>query len=167
MTDAENNTAVSPFTARAFPTKRKVAVPPEDNVPTLLIFVGAQSATQIETVITGIRREIPDPETLLVVNVVDLRGVPKLMKGMAERVIRAAYDTAAKQIPNGYDPADQLILIPDWKGTIFKAYDVDNVNQQVHLVMVNGAGERMAAYSGDNPAAAGLEMARAALNGSG
>ena len=80
------------------PTKRKVLIPSETSVPMLLVFMGSQTATQLEDVVKNVRLQQPDPEQLLIVNVVDLRGVPKLLKKTAETVIRAAFDQAAAQL---------------------------------------------------------------------
>ena len=136
---------------KAFPTNLAINVPDSQGTPTLLVFVGYQTATKIEGVVSGIRRILPDPEKLSIINVVDLNNVPRLMQGAAKKIIKASYDQAAKQIPEGYDPATQLILLTDWKGKIGKAYGVRDVNEDLALVMIDENGRISNRYQGPEP----------------
>lgn len=144
---------------QAIETKRPVAVPHPQQTPMMLVFLGYQTATKLQETVMAVRRQYPDPAALLIANVVDLSSVPRLMRGAAESIMRNAYSQAAKSVPNGYDPVDQLILLPDWQGKVFKQYKVRNANQQLALVAVNGAGEIAGHYQGDNAVGAALDLA--------
>lgn len=166
----ELGTTAPDFKLRAIPTKRKVLIPSDIGVPMLLVFMGAQTATQLEDVVKNVRLQQPDPAQLLVVNVVDLRGVPKLLKKTAETVIRASYDQAAAQLPEEFDPIEHLILIPDWKGKIFKAFGVKDANSNLAIVALNGEGQVIGHFQGEDIVPAALEMisksgSRSALDG--
>ncbi|MEM7333239.1 MAG: hypothetical protein AAF490_14210 [Chloroflexota bacterium] len=143
---------------KAFPTNLAIVVPSETQTPTLLVFVGYQTATKIEGVVSNIRRIIPNPESLLIINVVGLKNVPRLMKGTAKKIIQASYDQAAKQIPEGHDPATQLILLTDWKGKIMKAYGVGDVSEHLALIMIDENGRISHRYQGPEPVTEAMEM---------
>jgi len=154
----EIGTIAPDFKLRAIPTKRKVEIPSESGVPMLLVFMGAQTATQIEDVVKNVRLYQPDPAQLLIVNVVDLRGVPKLLRKMAETVMRASYDQAAAQLPDEFDPAEHLILVPDWKGKIFKALGIRDASKNLAIVALNAAGQVIGHYQGEAIVPVALEL---------
>lgn len=154
-------TAAPPFSLRAVPTKRKVSMPLGNGTPAMMLFVGAQTATGMESVVRDVRLRYPDPSQLMIINVVDLRGVPKLLRGTAETIMRAAYDKAAEQIPDGHDPAEHLILLPDWKGKLFKAYGVPDVNKHLALVMVDESSTIRGHYHGPDIGQAAVKLADA------
>lgn len=148
---------------KAFPTNRPIAVPSPEGTPTLLLFVGYQTATQIENVVLSVRRLIPDPERLLIINVFDLQNVPRLMHGTAKKVIKGAYQQAAAQVPDGYDAESQLIILTDWKGKVSKQYGVSDVNAHVALVLVDRDGRVANRFQGLNPEHEAAEMIRKLL----
>lgn len=158
MAFIEIGTTAPEFKLRAVPTKRKVDIPSASGVPMLLVFMGAQTATQIEEVVKNVRLQQPDPAKLPIVNVVDLRGVPKLMRRIAETVMRASYDQAAAQLPDEFDPAEHLILIPDWKGKIFKAFGVRDASKNLAIVALDGDGQVTGHYQGKSVVHAALEL---------
>ena len=146
------------FKDKAFPTNFPVQIPNPNNTPTLLLFIGYQTAPKIEGVVSTIRRVVADPDKLLIINVVDLKGVPRLMRGAAQKIIKAAYEQAAMKIPEGYDPASQLIMLTDWKGKIGKSYSVTDVNQALALISINGDGTIANRYQGDDAEHVALDM---------
>ena len=58
---------------------------------------------------------------------IDARVVPRLFRGTAEGMMEREYREAAAAMPKGYDPAEHLILLPDWKGEVVRAYGVDHL----------------------------------------
>ncbi len=154
----EIGTAAPAFKLRAIPTKRKVEIPSALGVPMLLVFLAAQTATQIEDVVKNVRLQQPDPAKLLVVNVMDLRSVPKLLRKTAETVMRTSYEQAAAQMPDDFDPAEHLILVPDWKGKIFKAFGVQDAGKNLAIVALNAAGQISGHYQGEAIVPAALEL---------
>ncbi len=151
-------TAAPGFKLRAVPTNRKVEIPAKSGVPMLLVFMGAQTATQIEDVVKNVRLQQPEPAKLLVVNVVDLRGVPKLLRKTAETVMRASYDQAAAQLPDDFDPTEHLILVPDWNGKIFKAFGIRDAGKNLAIVALNADGQVIGHYQGESVVSAALEL---------
>lgn len=148
---------------KAYPTNVPIQIPNKDDVPTLLVFLNYQTAMQIETVVTSVRYVVPDPQKLKIVNVINLKNVSRMMQGMAKKIIKAAYDSAAATIPEGFDPAEQLMLLPDWKGKVLRAYGVDDVNEHLSLILIDQEGKISERYQGQEPEKESVKMVLALL----
>lgn len=72
--------------------------------------------------------------------------------------MEGAIKQAIKEIPAPYTPAEYLILLPDWKGSMARAYRISNSGSQVALVMIDGQGIIQGHYQGDDPAQAAVEL---------
>lgn len=118
--------------------------------PVLLLFVDYNTARSTRDVVVGLRRRYSDFDRLAIAIVVDLHIVPKLLRGTAERIMETAYHGAADEIPAGFNPADHLILLPDWSGDILQAYGIDGVGHQIHMVLISPHGTINASYQGDD-----------------
>ncbi|MFO7663507.1 MAG: hypothetical protein R6X18_13060 [Chloroflexota bacterium] len=125
--------------------------------PVLLLFVDYNTGRSTQEVVKALRRVYPDHNKVPIALVVDLRSVPKLLRGTAARVMEAAYKHAATEIPSAEDPADHLILLPDWSGNVFKGYQVGNVNKDLYLILIGANGRIAAVYQGQNPTQAALD----------
>jgi hypothetical protein len=90
-----------------------------------------------------------------------MRIVPRLLRGMAEKIMRDAYHQAAAHVPADQDPADHIIILPDWQGRVFAAYQVPENKGQVALVLIDRAQQIQGSYLGQKPE----EGALALLNG--
>ena len=82
------------FSLTAVVSKRSIS---PSNIPgqLLLIFHGYQAAALVGQTIRNIRHVYPDPRQLLIASVADMRIVPRLLRGMAEKIMRDAYHQAA------------------------------------------------------------------------
>lgn len=127
----------------------------------LLIFHTYHTAVLVGSIVKTVRETYPDPEQLFIASVTDLRSIPRLLHGVARKIIRDAYHQAAQEVPEGEDPADHIIILPDWKGKAFTAYQVPESNNQVSLVLIDRARLIQGTYLGDDP----LPEALALLNG--
>lgn len=151
---------------KAFPTNRSILVPHPNGTPTLLVFMGYQTASRIEGVVSTVRRVFPDPARLLIVNVIDLQNVPRLMQGAAKKIIKTAYEQGAAKIPDGYEPETQLVLLTDWRGKVTRAYGVSDANRALALVLVDGSGQIAERYQGADAEARALDMVLKLLDAS-
>lgn len=106
------------------------------------------------------REKFPDYNRLPIALIVDLRIVPKILRGTATRVMESAYKQSAAEVPAGYDPADHLILLPDWSGEVFTAYQIGDVNHQMKLVLVGPTGTIQQAYQGPDAINVAHELVR-------
>jgi hypothetical protein len=139
---------------------------PADHVgrPLLLIFVDHNTGRASQPIVETLRRRYPDHRQLAIAVVVDAQIVPRLLRGMAEGIMESQYREVATAIPKGYDPADHLILLPDWSGAVVRAYGVGSVSREIALVLIGPDGRTQAHYHGPNPAARALALAQALLS---
>ena len=142
------------FTVTAIQTGRVFRLADFAGRPVILIFAGYEVAGTVAEVHRALRREYPATSQVVTATVVDLRQVPRLLRGTAERLMGVAYQQAAREIPAGLDPADYLALLPDWGGKLFAAYRVPGGSRRLALVMIDAAGVVAHSYQGPDPAGA-------------
>ncbi len=146
------------ISATAVSSNRPFALQEWLGQPVLLLFVDFRTATQTQDVAKKLRRVYPQHTTVLLVIVVDLHVVPRAMRGVARAAMASALGDAARQIPDGYDPADQLIVLPDWDGKICAAYAVKQPGVEMGLVLLDDNGRIHATYQGPQPAEQALSL---------
>lgn len=152
--------AAPPLSLTAISSKRPINLQNRAD-KLMLLFHGYQTAVLAGRVIQGVRESYPDPNQLLIASVADLRSVPRLLQGAAKKIMDDAYKQAATYVPASEDPADHIIILPDWKGSVFTAYQVPKINGQVALVLIDERRRVQGSYLGDEP----LQGALALLNG--
>ena len=131
--------------------------------PLLLLFVDHNTGRAAQPIVEAVRRRYPDHRQLAIALVVDARVVPRLLRGVAESLMESSYREAAAAIPAGFDPADHLVLLPDWSGDVVRAYRIGSVSREIALVLIGPDGTVRADYHGPNPAARALALAQAVL----
>jgi hypothetical protein len=127
----------------------------------LLIFHTYHTARLVGATVKNLRFTFPDPERLLVASVPDLSAIPRLLHGLAKKIMRDAYHEAAQEVPASQNAADHIIILPDWKGSVLKAYQVPKGNSQVAMVLIDQARLIQGTYWGAEPVEAALPL----LNG--
>ena len=157
-----DNTPAPAFSLKAEVSQRLITLQTANGI-LLLIFHGYQTASYVAEITRTVRINYPSPEQVLIAAVADLRIVPRLLRGSAKVIIRNAYHDAAKQIPDGQDPADHIIILADWNGSLFSAFQVPPTNRQVALVLVNDSQVIGGTYMGDQPAQAALRLLEGSL----
>lgn len=118
--------------------------------PVLLSFVDYKTQGVVRDLNRTLRQTYPEHEDVTAVTIIEAYKIPRLMRGMVRGIMDGAYQEAAKEVPNGRNPADYLILLPDWDNAIFEAYRVPDVGAYAALVVVNGRGQIAASYHGPN-----------------
>jgi hypothetical protein len=152
-----DNTPAPSFSAKAQVSDRPVSLQSTAG-PLLLVFHSYQTAPVVAEVIRGVRNIYPSHDRILIAGVADMRVVPRFLRGAAKTIIRNAYEEAAKQVPPGQDPADHIIILPDWNGVMFKAYRVPDTSEQVALVLINDSKMIQGSYQGAQPVQASLSL---------
>lgn len=145
------------FALTAVASERQVGIPHSLPNVLVLLFQDQNTVAAARAVNQTVRRVYPYSDDLVVASVVNMSGVPRMMRGMAERVLNRAYSEAAKEIPTGYDPADYIVLLPDWSGGVFRKFAVVDVSKQALMVVINDQGQIVLRKQGG-------DLARAALN---
>ena len=73
-------------------------------------------------------------------------------------VLGSAYEQAARELPPGEDPADFLVILPDWGGRVSRDYGVRNTGRAAAVVVVGEDSEKIGAYQGERPVEAVLAL---------
>lgn len=106
----------------------------------MLLFADYSTAQLARQTVEAVRRKYPDHRELTIAIIIDLLMVPRFLHGAAERIIESAYRDAATQIPEGFDPADHLLLLPDWSHKLAGGYGIGNVGKFPAIVLVDPDG---------------------------
>lgn len=156
-------TPAPPFTLTAVASNRKISPQIYTGIPLMINFLNYRTSTAVRRVVIDTRRHYPDHNRLAIINLIDLHIVPRLMRGVATTFMENAYRQAATEIPAPYDPADHLLLLPDWTGEIHKAYRVPDVSNHIAVVIVDRAGKIHGSYHGPQPQQTALELLESLL----
>lgn len=126
----------------------------------VLIFHTADTAEDAERINQAIRAvdEYQLCESVTIANVVDLHSVPKLFRSIAEKSMRESYDKASKSIPQGQDPQDYVIILPDWDGKATKGFGLEDTSKVVGLAVLDTQGRVVGTYQGSEPELHVLEL---------
>ena len=135
---------------------RKVGVPFSQPTVLVLLFQDQQTVDVARDVNERIRAVHQEPEDLILGSIVNLKAVPRFMRGMAEKMMDKAYDKAAAQLPPEVDPADYIVLLPDWSGNVFQSFGVGDVSKKALMVIIDDKGNIVAQQQGGNLAQTAL-----------
>lgn len=105
--------------------------------PLLLLFHDQHSIELVRTLQTQVRARYP-VDRLLAASVVNLAAVPRLLRGTAQGFMAAAYHSAARELPSGLDPAEHVLILPDWTGETYRAFGVNGSARPVSVLLDGG-----------------------------
>lgn len=129
-----------------------------------LVFHGRETVQAVVDINTTVRPVYPEPSPVILASVVDLSVVPRLLHRAVKPLLEQAYDQAARQIPQGYDPADYVYLLPDWNGAVTKAFRVAHPDKTAAFVVIDDAGQVVGSYQGPEPGPVALGLIQRALH---
>jgi prolycopene isomerase len=126
----------------------------------VLIFHTADTSEDAERINQAIRAvaEYQACESVTIINVVDLRSVPKLFRSFAEKSMRESYDKASKSIPQGQNTQDYVIILPDWDGKATQGFGLGDTSKVVGLAVLDAQGGVVGTYQGSEPEHHTLEL---------
>ncbi|MEK6985994.1 MAG: hypothetical protein AABX89_06405 [Candidatus Thermoplasmatota archaeon] len=85
----------------------------------VLILHGVKSSDAAKEVSKLVRGRWPQATDVALASIVDLRSFAGLWKKVAEAQIKSTYEKlAAKATEAGLDPAEQVLIGPDWDGSV-------------------------------------------------
>jgi hypothetical protein len=123
----------------------------------VLVFHLQGTAPTARAMNRAVRERFPDPEEVFVASVIDLSMVPTLYWMTVGLVLGSAYEQAAGELPPGVDPADYLVILPDWGGRVSRNYGVRNTGRAAAIVIVDEDSDIAVSYQGERPVEAVLE----------
>lgn len=126
--------------------------------PALLVFLWQDTLPMAEVINRAVRDRYPKASQVLIMNVADLRGIPRFVRGMVESELRKVFKETAAKLPKGLNPVEYVILLPDWRGETVKALSLGDVHETPAVAVIDGEGNIFGTYQGDNLTEAALEL---------
>ena len=123
----------------------------------VLVFHLQGTAPTARAMHRAVRERFPDPEEGVIASVIDLSIVPSLYWMTVGLVLARAYEQAARELPPDVDPADYLVILPDWGGRVSRDYGVRNTGRAAAIVVVDEDSNVTLAYQGEQPVERVLE----------
>ena len=71
-------------------------------------------------------------------------------------VLSSAYEQAAREVPEDADPAEYVVILPDWGGRVSRLYGVANTGRAAAIVVVDEGSNVALSYQGERPVEAVL-----------
>jgi hypothetical protein len=132
--------------------------------PALLLFHTPETAENAAKVNAAIRsqNQYQSCDSLFIANIVDLRAVPKLFRGFAEKAMKESYEKAALTLPAGEKPEDYVLILPDWDGSVTKAFGLKDTHATAALVVMDADGGVIGTYQDNEPVLNVLELLKKA-----
>ena len=126
----------------------------------MLLFHTADTSEDAERINKAVRAvdEYQACTSITIANVVDLHSVPMLFRSFAEKSMRDSFDKASKSIPQGQDPQDYVIILPDWDGKTTKGFGLGDTSKVVGLAVLDEQGGVVGTYQGNEPERHALEL---------
>ena len=122
----------------------------------VLVFHLQGTAPTAREVNRAVRERFPDPEEVLVASVIDLSIVPPFYWMTVGLVLGNAYDQATRELPSNVDPADYLVILPDWGGRVSRDYGVRRTDRAAAVVVLDEDSNIALSYQGERPVEAVL-----------
>jgi hypothetical protein len=108
----------------------------------ILVVHGSKTADAAKEVSKLVRAKY-DAKQVFSASIVDLRAFGGLWKKVAEAQVKQTYEKLAgkvKEANPGEDPADWVVICPDWDGSVGKALGVDKPDEEAAAIVVGADG---------------------------
>jgi len=157
MSDSTDSNAfrLPEVTLTAAGSGREVFLGP-GSTPLVLVFHGQDTADQAVAVHKAVRRKYPHGNQVVIASIIDLRSFPSMFHGMVTPVLEKAYLNAASKLPPGADPAEQVVILPDWDGAVHEAVGIQDSTRQAAVIVTDAARTILCRDQGDDPANAAV-----------
>jgi hypothetical protein len=131
-------------------------------VPAVLVCVARESSDQASPVVTAIRDTYPTVEEVLIINLADTRPFPRLIRKIAEQIMKSSYNDAVKNLQEGRKPEDYVLIVPDWDGQVLEPLGIDDVTKTIAVAVIDATGNMVGTYQGDDPTGHALSLLKEA-----
>jgi hypothetical protein len=154
-----------PITITAVESKAKLSLNKLGR-PAVLLFLWQETEVLGDLVREAVRQKYPEPAQVLIINLADLRGIPRVMRAMVERELAKGYKRTVRKLPEGANPAHHVIILPDWKGEVAEAVGAGDTHQTPAAAVLNAGAEIVGVHHGEDLVEPVLKMLeQAGVNG--
>jgi hypothetical protein len=127
-------------------------------VTALLVCVARETSDMASPVVAAVREKYPTVDQVLIANIADTRPYPRLIRKIAEQIMKSSYNDAVKNLLPGRKPEDYVLIMPDWDGDLLKPLGIDDVTKTIAVAVIDARGGLVGVYQGDEPVAEALAM---------
>jgi hypothetical protein len=142
-------------TLTAYGHGRKVAFG-TPGVPMVLVCVARETSDQGSPVTRAIRDAYPEASEVVVCNIADVRGIPKLLKPVVQQLMKSGYNHAVENLRPGHTAEEHVLIVPDWDNELLGPLGIDDVTKTIAVVVLAADGRVVLRHQGDDPAGAAL-----------
>lgn len=138
------------FTIPAAVSGREVSPAAFKGRPAVLVVHGSKSTDVAKEVSKALRAK-HKPAEVFSASIVDLRSFGGLWKKVAEAQVKSNYEKMAgkvKEAQPGEDPADWVVICPDWDGSVGKTLGVEDPDSEPTVLVVGADGKVKGALQG-------------------
>jgi hypothetical protein len=128
------------------------------DVPLVLICYAQATQAAGASIETALRARYADASALTVAHLVDLHSVPRMLRGVAEGILRNEYKQAVAGLAEGQMPYDYTIVLPDWDGSTVASFGLVDVDAHAGVAVFAPPGRLVGIDQGDDPASDALSM---------
>ena len=154
---AETGDRAPGFDLLAAGSGRRVSLQANDGRPLVLIFHLQGTAPTAREINHAVRGRYPSPDEVLIASVIDLSIVPPVYWMTVGLVLGQAYEKTATELPLDADPAEYIVILPDWGGRVSRAYGARR-ERAATIVVVDKDSNIVSFYQGERPVEAVLEI---------
>jgi hypothetical protein len=119
-------------------------------VPAVLIFVARETSEAAGPVTRGIREKYPQASDVLVCNIADVRGIPRLLRKVVEQIMKSSYKDAVERLEPGRAPEDYVLIVPDFDDALIGPLGVEDVKEKAAVAVISADGAVVAKSQGDD-----------------
>jgi len=131
--------------------------------PAVVMCVARETADQPQAVVDVVREKWRDASKVMIVNVADGRAFPKLIRKVAEQIMKSSYNDAVNSLEPGMKAEDYVLIVPDWDGKLLKPLGFEDVSKQMAVAVIDGKGQIVGTYQGDDAPAQTMSLVETAL----
>lgn len=137
-----------PFELTAVESGRRVGWPHNRGQALVLIFHNQNTLGAVRDVQKAVRTAFEDQPWLVVASIADAAAVPRFLRSTVIAFMARAYREATRYVPQGYDPADYIIILPDWDGEVTRRCGVKDVGRRATVLVADGDGVVQGRFAG-------------------
>ncbi|MFC1879353.1 hypothetical protein ACFLZW_05520 [Chloroflexota bacterium] len=127
--------------------------------PVVLLFLWQETEALADGVRDMVRAKYPQPAQVLIVNLADLRGIPRLLRRMVEPEMAKGYKRTVAKLPAGTErPHEHVIILPDWKGEVAQAVGAADTHETPAVAVMDADAAIIGLYQGFDLAEAAMEL---------
>lgn len=123
----------------------------------VLVLHGPRTAEAPKLVGKAVRAAFPSADDVMVANVVNLQSMAGLWKKVADAQIKATYEKMSTRITAG-DPADYVLICPDYDNHVASTFGLDDTNQEASVVVLDDDGSVLGLAQGADLAEQTVEL---------